>query len=602
MANRRMTGALLLPIGLLAAAGANAYEFNVGETSASFVSLVTVGATMRMKDQNADLLGLPGTGGFTNLTQSANRGDANYNKYDLFAGFVKGNHELLLKFPDKWKFFARGTWLYDFAADKTKYAPLTHPAYVQAARDVRVLDLWVSKDVDVGGRVSRLRVGNQVVSWGESLFVAGGVNQTNGLDLMRFTQPGVPLKEVVQPAPMVSYSMSPARGVNLEAYYQFHWAPNRFIPPGTFFSASNYQGAGRVPFWASWDPYAGCHSQYRPASYPGALPGCYSDSDPRLITGTTAGAYAFPDLTGTVGYPQLPDVKPSNQGQWGVALHYKPPGKDIDLGLYAMRYHEKNQYFQYVPNAALASTYNLQWVHPSYRNMVGVSTNFKLWDWAWGLELSYRNKDPIQVDPFTGGADGLGGGTCADGGPSGPGHISRSWCDATRYQLHGTWWKVVSPSDPGGVLLRWLGAQASNVQGEAVWVKYPGVEHNSYKGLSLYADLSTDASTAKTHYGDASSLGFIAYFDLTYDSTLIPGWQIIPNITFTYGLKGDTPNANATWFQNNHAIAAALTFNQNPTIWQGSIVYTYYGGGSPTYVRNYYKDRSWLGFNLARNF
>lgn len=46
-------------------------------------------------------------------------GNLNYDKGDLFTTHLKGSHELLLSFPDEWKFMGRVGWLYDFVADDT---------------------------------------------------------------------------------------------------------------------------------------------------------------------------------------------------------------------------------------------------------------------------------------------------------------------------------------------------------------------------------------------------------------------------------------------------------------------------------------------------
>ena len=51
-----------------------------------------------------------------------------------------------------------------------------------------------------------MRAGNQVISWGESLFLPGGLNSTNAIDIMRLSQPGTQLKEVFLPAPMISFA------------------------------------------------------------------------------------------------------------------------------------------------------------------------------------------------------------------------------------------------------------------------------------------------------------------------------------------------------------------------------------------------------------
>jgi len=44
----------------------------------------------------------------------------------LFAKYVKADTEMLLKFPDQWKFFVRGSFLRDFDAGDTQFVPLSH--------------------------------------------------------------------------------------------------------------------------------------------------------------------------------------------------------------------------------------------------------------------------------------------------------------------------------------------------------------------------------------------------------------------------------------------------------------------------------------------
>lgn len=92
----------------------------------------------------------------------------------------------------------------------------------------RLLDLWVSKGFQVGEQQARVRVGNQVISWGESLFLPGGINSTNAMDIMRLSQPGTQLKEVFLPAPMISVASGLGKGLNAEAYVQTNWNASYF--------------------------------------------------------------------------------------------------------------------------------------------------------------------------------------------------------------------------------------------------------------------------------------------------------------------------------------------------------------------------------------
>ena len=601
-------------------APAYSFDFTLGETKGSLITLLTGGFGQRLRSQNADLIAAPGTQGFFTGFQDAHSGDLNYNKGDLFALYLKGSEELLLSFPDKYKLFARAGWIRDFKAADTRFVPLASPARTQAAHDLFLFDLWASKDFEMFGRTSRLRVGRQVVNWGESLFIAGGVNATAAIDQYRLTYPGVPLKEVVLPAEMVSLAFSPVSGVNVETYYQVRWHENRLVPVGTYFSTSDYIGKGPQP--ANWfflyDPnYAAIHGGvFAPQSGPNAYTGTPITNQAQALATAVANNYSFCSAVNVVssptgntcaldlGAPFLErDKKPNAGNQWGISIHYKPEGAAVDLGLYYERFHEKQPFLRYLPSSVpLGLGQRLE--YPQGHELIGVSLSALLGKWAIGSEVSYRPKDPILVDPFSCADLGGGGADCAG-----------NWAtyrDAHKLQWNTTWWRAVNPSDgdwyAAGV--RALGAQISNIQGEFALIHYPGVKNHSYQGLGLLADLSYDISKKASsgvdktaqHFGSADSFGIVQYFDLTYDGTIIPGFQVIPNVTFALGLSGDTPNENYTWFKNVFATTYALTLTQNKQHWSGSLLYVTYRGGSPTLLRNFYADRDWWGGSLTYTF
>jgi hypothetical protein len=600
-------------------APAYSFDFTLGETKGSLITLITGGFSQRLRSQNADLIAAPGTQGFLTGFQDAHAGDLNYNSGDLFALYLKGSEELLLNFPDKYKLFARAGWIRDFKAADTRFVPLASAARTQAAHDLFLFDLWASKDFETFGRTSRLRVGRQVINWGESLFIAGGVNATAAIDQYRLTYPGVPLKEVVLPAEMVSWAFSPVSGVNVESYYQVRWHENRLVPVGTYFSTSDYIGKGPQP--ANWfflyDPnYAAIHGGvFAPQTGPNAYTGIPITNQAQALATAVANSYSFCSAVNVVGSPTgntcaldlgAPflerDKKPNAGNQWGISIHYKPEGAAVDVGLYYERFHEKQPFLRYLPSSVpLALGQRLE--YPQGHELFGVSASALLGKWAIGSEVSYRPKDPILVDPFSCADLGGGGADCAG-----------NWAtyrDAHKLQWNTTWWRAVNPSDgdwyAAGV--RKLGAQQSNIQGEFALVHYPGVKNHSYQGLGLLADLSYDISKASSgvdknaqHFGSADSFGIVQYFDLTYDGTMIPGWQVIPNVTFALGLSGDTPNENYTWFKNVFSTTYALTLIQNKQHWSSSLLYVTYRGGSPTLLRNFYADRDWWGASLTYTF
>jgi Protein of unknown function (DUF1302) len=625
-----------IALGAAAALAAPAYSFDFKATDSidgSLISLITAGFSQRLREQNAELVAAPGTNGFFTGFQDAHTGDLNYNKGDLFALYLKGSEEMLLKFPDKYKFFVRGSWLLDGKASDTQFAPLDSAARAPAARDLRLYDLWASKDFELFGNAARWRLGRQVINWGESLFVAGGVNATAAIDQYRLTYPGVPLKEVVLPAEMVSLAFSPARGVNVEGYYQFRWNQNHIVPVGTFFSTSDYIGEGKGTNWFFlYDPrYAATHGGVYASSATGVPFGPKVTNPQQALALANANGFTFcaaNDVVGTVGAGGVcdPGLVPGNLGfndygvpfiagdqtppvgkQFGLSAHYKPQGSALDFGLYYEHFHEKQPYLRYLPAPSLYSLIGQQLVYPANHNLYGASVNVLAGQWAIGSEISYRPKDPILVDPFS----------CVDLNPAfaGGADCHGNWAtyrDAHKWQWNTTWWRAVNPSDSdiAGWLVRHAGAQASNIQGEFAVVHYPGVSNHSYQGVGLLTDLSYDITQPSPsgidknarHFGTADSFGIVQYLDMTWDSTVIPGWQVIPNITWSLGIAGDTPNENYTWFQGFLATTYALTLIQDKQSWSASILYVTYRGGDPSILRNFYADRDWWGASLTYTF
>ena len=312
---------LLVCMAVLCAGAAHAFQFDVSDSIKGSLDMqLTLGAGMRMVNQNPNLIGDPrvNAGANTAFASNGDDGDLNYNKNDFFATYLKFTPELLLKFPEDFKFMARGTALYDFKATDTRRTDLSEDAKNQVARDIQLLDLWVSKDLNIGSQRARIRVGNQVISWGESIFAIGGINQTNSLDFQKLSIPGTQLKEAVLPAPIVSIASGLGHAVNIEAYYQLRWNPNRLPPVGTYFSVADILGKGRQPLFINVDPLSRGFVNF------GGL-------DPA----------ADPSQANTFAVPIADDITPKNSGEYGVAMHYKPAGVSLDLGFYYMNYHDK---------------------------------------------------------------------------------------------------------------------------------------------------------------------------------------------------------------------------------------------------------------------
>jgi hypothetical protein len=527
---------------------AQAMTFETESISGSFDSTLSLGAGVRAQSPVCSLVlqGAQGSGapaGCVAPTSAlGDQGDLNYAKGDLFTGYLKGSHELLLKLPSDITFMGRANWVRDFAATQTTgYTSATTPpdlsgGLAPSARDdlkfkARLLDLWVSKTFQVGDQQARVRVGNQVISWGESLFLPGGINSTNAMDIMRLSQPGTQLKEVFLPAPMVSVASGIAKGVNAEAYVQTNWNKSYFAPTGSYWSVVNGLGKG--------------HEAYG-----------------------------------------LADVDARNGGQWGLSVKYQPEGTQLNVGLYAMNYHDKAPQF----SLNIKGTGQIGWTYPEDRKLYGISANFPLGDVAIGTELSFRPKDAVSLNSNASGCSSQNG---------------NCWVDEKRYQWHLTGLWSVTPGGAGGGLLKLLGADTATLLSELVVIRYPslkpfyGPDPVSAGGWGW--GQQWDVSGTPVPVGTKTSSGLNFDFSWVYDGTVIPGWQVVPEVYYFQALSGRTPNASALFMKGAKSANLVLSFIQNPANWQFAINYAKFWGGEAPFDQPY-RDRDFVGAVLSRNF
>ncbi len=102
-----------------------------------------------------------------------------------------------------------------------------------------MLDAFVFATWDLGNTDLSVRAGNQVVNWGESLFIQGGVNSFLPIDVGAIRTPGSELKDAYQPAPMLYAAFTFPEGFGLEGFYQLASMRTTLDSCGTFFSTND---------------------------------------------------------------------------------------------------------------------------------------------------------------------------------------------------------------------------------------------------------------------------------------------------------------------------------------------------------------------------
>jgi len=250
-------------------------------------------------------------------------------------------------------------------------------------------------DYEVFNRPLTVRVGNQVLSWGESTFIQGGINSINPVDVTALRLPGSELKEALLPVPMISVNAGITDNLSLEGFYQFFWDNTEIEPFGTYFSTTDQAspGASRVTLGFGLPPPDG------------------PTDNPVQPVGTRPPVGSW--------IPRKDDNEPSHMGQGGVALRYFAPWLwQTELGIYYMHIHSRRPVLSGLTgdpppqdpiglliwglvNGDGASTSGYFREFPEDIDILGFSWNTVIpFGIAFQGEVSGRLGQPIQIDGF----------------------------------------------------------------------------------------------------------------------------------------------------------------------------------------------------------
>ncbi|WP_291712989.1 DUF1302 domain-containing protein [Limnobacter sp. CACIAM 66H1] len=377
----------MIAAGLFAAAvmPVQAANFQIGDFDLSVNSTVSAGTSFRVEGQdralygpaNRNAEGITGTG----ASNTGDDGNLNFQKGDTFSTIIKGVHDFELK-KDNYGFFTRVKWFYDHTLNQkdvfhghepTSNTPnrrLDDNGFHPYARfdGVDVLDAFGYINTNVGGMPLDLRLGKQVISWGESTFILSPIAGLNTIDVSAFRRPGAELKEGFTPAEMLYANLGVTDTTSLEGFVQLKW--RKTVPEGcgTFFSTADFlaDGCGRLAFLSSAPDQQ---------NFPG-------------------GFFINRGL----------DRQPDDGGQFGLALRSYFESLDAELGVYAMQYHSRlpmaSLFKGAVPAPTFGPTSQSRYVadYPEDIKVFGASFATNVGGWAWSGEASMTQDLPIQIN------------------------------------------------------------------------------------------------------------------------------------------------------------------------------------------------------------
>ncbi len=660
---------------------ANAASFDIGDFAITFDSTFSAGTSWRVEDrdvnkfigksnnQQFDWTGarpyaLPAYdvwGSEGSYSTNGDLGNLNYDAGEEFSRVLKGFHELTIDAGD---YGFRTSFMYykDFAVEGAEHENSISGEKFDVCRDdeakelvcedFRFLDAYFYADFDLADTPVSIKIGEQVLSWGESTLIPHGINITP-VDISRLRAPGADLKEAFIPVGMVWASIGLTDNVSLEAFYQYEWQQTHLPVPGSYFSTNDFAGSGghynNIQLGFAANPDMDRDTLLAQLNEVGALAVSGTvDAD------TLASIYLSYPATYTVRASSL-DEDASDSGQYGLKLGWFAEELNYtEFGFYFMNYHSRRPLISggmaNFTSAAIQSDLNL--LAGSYAAQGGISDaqldelqafskgvitypeDIKLYGFSFNTtvgttavsgEISYRQDEPIQIDdvelllaampeqlakaglrPELTGVSQFGD-TEIDGcdvplGGYGPGETGTGYCLVDTVQAQMTFIQSFGPS---------LGLDNLNAVAEVGYI--------SIRNMADQDELRFNApGTARSGAtSDEIPGGLIGSIQDGYDDTsMFPtddawGYRIIlagelnsvfgssfnlkPRIQFSHDVDGITPDPLFLFHEDKKSLSVSMEIDYQSSLSFGLSYNAFYGGVGAI---NQLEDRDYMSFNV----
>ncbi|AWB67666.1 DUF1302 domain-containing protein [Saccharobesus litoralis] len=638
----------------------HAVEFELGDVTVNFDSTFSFGTSYRVEDRDFDLIGKnnhprfnwqgyslsnpiytnrdiwPQAGAFS---ANGDLGNLNHDPGDAFSTLFKGTHELDINAGD-FGFFTRFMYFYDDAAQGKKAwsNPLTGTTYdicadpeakEQVCQDFRLLDAFVYADFTIGDDIPvSVRLGDQVVSWGESTLISHGINSINPVDIARLKAPGAELKEAFIPVGMLWASLGLTDSVSLDFFYQYEWKKTILPAPGSYFSTNDFAGDGgyqnNVQLGFTQNP--DMNAAYV-ASVINGLAQVAPQSLPSALIGLARSVAVVGNNT---------DVEPDDGGQYGLKLSiYSEDLNDTEFSFYHMNYHSRRPLISGRASnfGSQSITEDVQTVltkgvkadalheldvftqaileYPEDIKLYGFSFNTSIGETALAGEIAYRQDEPLQIDDvellYAGmpeqlanaglpGAESLAGISQIEG--TQPGDIARGYLLFDTTQIQATVTHLFGPT---------LGADSLALLGEAGYVMIddfpdtldihlngPGTSRIGVDDFKqgLRADLAGGEET--NPFPTESAWGYRMVGKLTYNN--VAGmFNVSPRVIFSHDVKGITPDPMFLFVEDRKSASFGVSAEYQNKITADLSYNAFWGGVGTT---NNFADRDYVSFSI----
>ncbi len=240
-------------------------------------------------------------------------------------------------------------------------------------KDAELLDAYVYGSFNPGETNLDLRIGRQVISWGESIFVTNSISSAmSPVDATETVVPGVELRDVFLPVGQVYAALTFLKNFTMAGFYQWEWEKTRLNESGSYFATNGTNFA----------------------------------CDAILDAGENV--LLAPGLPESIDHGR--DNEARDDGQFGFTLRYVAEALNYsEFGFYFINYHEKLPAVTFIPGGGTvdgsfvpalagldASAYTLNYAEDV--KLYGFSVGTTLGDTNYGFEMSYREGYPVAVE------------------------------------------------------------------------------------------------------------------------------------------------------------------------------------------------------------
>jgi len=686
--NKIVLGLAAASLGL-SAANTHAVTFEAGGFDITFDSTFSYGQSTRVEDRDFNLIGKSNNPAFdwtgyhpaTNPIYSSqdvwaqpgsysNNGDAgnlNFDRGDSFSKLLKGTHDLSIN-KDNYGLFTRFMYFYDFAL-MDGYHAYSNPTSgegvdpcddratkAQSCADIRLLDafVWADFDLNDGNNPLSVRIGQQVVNWGESTLISHGIN-VNPVDIDRLKAPGAELKEAFIPVGMLWASLGITENITLEGFYQYQWQETRLPAAGTYFSTNDFAAENgylqnvQLGFTSNPDiDLAFLTNSLNNLTTDFAQAAAAQGIDPSSAEGSALLAQmylAHPTKVALKGKGDDGKSEPDDGGQYGLRLGvFLPDFNDTEVALYHVNYHSRRplisgrvsnftseaiaQDLSILLSGTEITSNNISELqafskatneYPEDIKLYGLSFNTSLGETAFAGEFTFREDEPLQIDdvellytampeqlavagirPDFAGISQMSFGDAISS--VGPGEIAQGYIERNTSQLQFTATHLFGPS---------LGADSWAVVGEVGGVRihsmptYDEMRLNvsgtgrsgtiTGPGTTDYSTLQLGLSNGaeEKSFATASSWGYRLIAKGDYFN-LYNGINFSPRFVFSHDVNGNTPDPMFLFIEDRKSLGATMNFNYQ-NAWSLDVSYNSFWGGGDI---NTFSDRDYVSFNL----